>query len=133
MGRDKARRGARATKERFVGLPFHVLHSAAYRGLPHVARSLLIDIAEQYKGDNNGQLLASRAHLEKLGWHSAGVIHKNVHVLEQAGLLYQTVKGGFPNTASWYALTWRDLNDHDDYDDGKKAAFVRNAHLKPTL
>lgn len=52
---------------RFITLPVSVLESAAYLGLSANARSLLLEVALQCRGDDNGRLLLSRAHLSKRG------------------------------------------------------------------
>ena len=58
----------------FIALPWSVVDSSAFKRLSHPARALLLEIARQYAGDNNGRLLASRAHLSPRGWNSVDVI-----------------------------------------------------------
>lgn len=120
----------------FVALPWSVLDSPAFKALSHTARSLLLELARQFVRDNNGRLLASRAYLKKRGWASAGVIDRAKHELIEAGLIFETVKGHRPNKASWYAVTWRTLDRHPDYDPGALAGFERGAYrtleLAPT-
>ena len=94
----------------FVALPWSVLDSAAYLGLSHTAKALLMEVARQYHRDDNGRMLLSRAHLAKRGWLSAAVIQKAKAELLEAGLIFQTVMGHRPNKASWYAVTWRMLD-----------------------
>jgi len=115
----------------FVALPHAVINSAAYRGLSHTARSLLIDIAMQLspRGENNGQLLCSRNHLASLGWKSADTAQRAKDDLIKAGLIFETVKGQRPNRASWYAVTWMALQRHQGYDTGAFAAFRRSAYM----
>lgn len=112
----------------FLALPWSVLDSPAWYDLSHVARSLLIDMARQYRGTNNGQLLLSRAHLSKRGWNSADTITRGKRELLAAGFIFETVKGHNPNKASWYAIVWRDLDRHPGYDDGVIGAFKRGAY-----
>ena len=52
----------------FITLPVVVLKSAAYLALSANARSLLLEVAMQCHGDDNGRMLLSRAHLSKRGW-----------------------------------------------------------------
>lgn len=112
----------------FIALPWSVMDSAAYVGLSYPARALLLEIARQFVRDNNGRLLASRAHLLSRGWKSADVIHRAKNELQQAGFIYETVKGHRPNKASWYAVTWRMLDRHPGYDPGAVEGFVRGAY-----
>ncbi len=112
----------------FVALPWSVMDSSAYKALSYPARALLLDIARQFVRDNNGRLLASRAYLAKRGWTSASVVDRAKRDLIEAGLIFETVKGHRPNKASWYAVTWRTLDRHPDYDPGALAAFERGAY-----
>lgn len=116
----------------FVALPLSVLDSAAYAAASHTDRALLIEIARQCVGDNNGRLLASRAYLAGRGWKSAGVIHRSTQNLLSLSLIHQTVQGHRPNKASWFALTWRLLDPHPGYDPGAAATFERGSYLRAT-
>ena len=121
MAKDKAQRaskGAGRDGGGFVALPWAVLDCPAYRLLSHPARSLLIEIARQRVIDNNGRLLASGKYLSKRGWRSADVIHRAKRELIDAGFIYETVKGHRPNKASWYAITWQNLDKLPGYDAG---------------
>lgn len=112
----------------FVAMPWTVLDSAAYKRQSYPSRALLMEIARQFVRDNNGRLLASRAYLAKRDWTSASVIDRAKRELIEAGLIFETVKGHRPNKASWYAVTWRALDRHPNYDAGKVAAFERGAY-----
>lgn len=138
-------RGLKSTKVRssvrdsggFVALPWTVLDSPAYLELPHPARSLLLDIARQFVGDNNGRLLASFRYLKTRGWTSVDTISRAKKQLIDAGLLYETVTGHRPNKASWYAITWYNLDALRGYDPGaregfERSAYQKNASLKPS-
>jgi len=122
MGIDKARRGFKKVSGRdaggFVAMPWSVLDCQAYRLLSHPARSLLAEFARQYVQDNNGRLLASGKYLSKRGWKSADVIQRAKRELVEGGFIYETVKGHRPNKASWYAITWQNLDKHSGYDAG---------------
>lgn len=114
----------------FIALPWVVVDSPAFKKLSHPAKALLLEIARQYCGDNNGRLLCSRAYLMPRGWSSNDVITRAKNELLEAGFIYETVKGERPNKASWYAVTWYMLDKHGGYDYGAAAAFVRGAYLK---
>jgi hypothetical protein len=121
MSKDKAQRAARGGGRDgggFVALPWSVLDCRAYCLLSHPARSLLVAFARQYVLDNNGRLLASGKYLSKRGWRSADVIQRAKRELLDAGFIYETVKGQRPNKASWYAITWQNLDKDCRYDAG---------------
>ena len=121
MARDIAQRAAKGggrDSGGFAALPWSVLDCAAYRALSHPSKSLLMEFARQYVKDNNGRLLASTKFLKNRGWNSADVIHRAKLELLKVGLIYETVKGHRPNKASWYAITWQNLDKDSRYDAG---------------
>jgi hypothetical protein len=101
-GRNPKKRGhdTRRDSGGFIALPWSVVDSPAYQQLGHPARSLLLEIARQCVGDNNGMLLASAAHLAKRGWSSNDVITRAKRELLEAGFIHETVKGQRPNKAA---------------------------------
>lgn len=117
----------------FVALPWSVLDCPAYRELSHPARGLLLELARQYVRDNNGRLLASRAHLAARGWRSNDTISRALRELLAAGFICQTAQGHRPNRASWYALTWFRLDKLPGFDAGAAEGFRRGAYLAAAL
>lgn len=128
MGRRRFQKGGSRESGGFAALPWVVLDSPAFQTLSHPARSLLLEVARQFVGDNNGRLLLSRRYLSERGWRSADVIVRAKLELIDAGFLFETVKGRRPARASWYAVTWLLLDPHPDYDPGVAAAFRRGAY-----
>ncbi len=115
---------------RFIALPHSVMEAPAYLRLSHPARALLLEFALQYRGDDNGRLLCSEAHLKKRGWKSNGVITRAKRELLEAGFIFQTVQGHRPNKASWYAVTWQLLDKLPGYDPDTAKTFERGAYRK---
>ncbi|MFN8893407.1 MAG: hypothetical protein ACK5Y8_06560 [Betaproteobacteria bacterium] len=112
MGRDKAAKGKGRVwgdGPSFVALHDNVMRSPGMRQTGHTARSLLLDIALQYDGKNNGQLVAAQKYLKALGWRSSDVVTWALRELCAAGLLIETRKGGI-NRPSWFALAWQPLD-----------------------
>jgi hypothetical protein len=116
----------------FVALPWAVLDCPAYSTLSHPARSLLMEFARQFVRNNNGRLLASSSYLRKRGWNSPDVITRAKRDLLKAGFISETVMGHRPNKASWYAVTWRRLDNLNGYDPGAKELFRRGAYAELT-
>jgi hypothetical protein len=112
----------------FFQFPWDVMDSPAYQGLNHSARSLLMELARQYRGDNNGRLLATEDYLGQRGWKTPSTIYNGLRRLTEAGLIHQTVQGGFPNRASWYALTFYSLDKLAGYDVGAVEGFEKRAY-----
>lgn len=118
MARDRTERRKKSASGigRFLALPHSVIDSPAYRALPHPARSLLVDVARQFSGRNNGALVATPRYLQPLGWKSHDTVARALRQLLDARLLVETRKGRFPNTPAWYALGWLVLDIRDGLD-----------------
>lgn len=114
----------------FVALPCVVLESPGYRQASHPARSLLIDIAMQYTGRNNGKLTACAKYLNAKGWRSNDTIVRARRELLDCGLLIETRKGSRPNRAAWFALPWLDLDQGQGLDIDPKL-YRRGEYMRP--
>lgn len=128
-GRNKGAKGdAGRDAGGFIALPWSVVDSPAYQALGHPAKALLTEFARQFVRDNNGRLLCSMSYLGPRGWKSWDVLARAKAELIAAGFIYETAKGQRPNKASWYAVTWRTLDRHPNYDTGAVEGFVRGAY-----
>ena len=116
-----------------MAIPWAVLDAPAYRALSVHARALLIEMARQLRGDNNGALLCSRAYMGARGWNSADMLMKAKRELLAGGFLHETVMGQRPNKASWYAVTWQGLDRIDGFDPGAAETFKRSAYTSKIL
>lgn len=136
MSNPKRFKGAKQKRAsgRFYALPASVLQSKAFIGLSSNAARLMLDFLEQYRGDDNGRLICTWAHMhEKRGWKSRDTLDKARAELAAAGFLFETVKGKRPNKASWYALTFFAIDPNDGYDVSPKVfPFMAFADL-PTI
>lgn len=112
----------------FVRLPLSVLNSRAYLDASPHARMLLIDLAMQYKGDNNGDLCAAWKQMKPRGWRSEATLNKAKKELLEMGLIVETRKGARPNKASLYALTWCDLDPCNGKLEMTTRSFPRGAY-----
>ena len=122
--------------DRYIALPHVVIDSPSYRQLGYAARALLIDIARQYTGSNNGRLVACTKYLKPMGWTSNDTITRAVGELKNAGLLIETRMGMRPNRAAWFALGWYTLDASDGMDiDAKhyRTGQYKIAALIPTI
>jgi hypothetical protein len=107
VGRLKSRLG-----ERFAAIPLEVLQSAAYRSLRHSARSTLLALAAQFRGQNNGSQALPRDVCRRFGldYHQA---HRDVRVLEERGLVKRTYDRRYWSSKSrtpvQWGLAWRPI------------------------
>ena len=129
MGRDRYR-DAREKREGggYVAFPHEVLNSVAYIALSAHARMLLLDIAAQYKGNNNGDLCAAWTLMRVRGWKSEETLNNAKRQLLTSGLIVETRKGARPNRAGLYGLTWFALDDCKGKLDMSPAQFQRGAY-----
>jgi len=112
----------------FITLPLCVLNGAAYLGLSSHARMLLLDLAAQYRGNNNGDLCAAFSMMKVRGWKSTHTLLAAKLALIEAGLIVETRKGACPSKASLYALTWHSIDDCGGKLDIKPQSFQRSAY-----
>jgi len=99
---------------RFVALPHHLLNSPDYIKRSTKAKALLIDLAYQYDGKNNGNLTAAFTILQKRGWVRNATISAAIKELLGARLIIRTREGKFQNPHSrcaLYAISWRQIDE----------------------
>lgn len=102
---------------RFMGIPHIVLDHPDYIGLSTKSKALLIEIAYQYNGKNNGDMSVALTVLKKRGWKRNATISDAVNELLNAGLIVRTRVGQFQNPYSrcaLYALSWQPINEFPD-------------------
>ena len=100
----------RASRGSFVSLPHSLLQHPAVATLSKRATKLLIDLAAQYRGKNNGDLSATLTTLKKRGWKSSDQLFKARDELIERGLIIVTRQGG-RNLCNLYAITWQPIDD----------------------
>lgn len=93
----------------FVRLPFAVMDSDDFRQMSRSALSVLMCLARQYTGKNNGDLSAEFQRVHKWGIGSKSTLAKALAELQRRNLIIQTRAGRFMNpgsSCSLYAITW---------------------------
>lgn len=135
MGRRDYRKGALPFE--FVPIPREVLTMPEYQVLSSSAKVLMLDLAAQYTGKNNGRLCPAWEVMRRTGWVSKGTLQRARDALLQAPFVVLTRKGHPPRTVDWVAFTWWKL----DYEKSMDATvdprlfpylnFVRLAQADP--
>ncbi|NHN36900.1 hypothetical protein G8764_06315 [Pseudomaricurvus alcaniphilus] len=98
----------------FAGIPRIVLKHPDYQGLSGGAVKLLIELASQFKGNNNGNLTVAFSILKKRGFNSKSTIARSVKELLSANIIIQTREGRFTNpggVCNLYALSWLAIDE----------------------
>ena len=117
MGRARNRNRINATgrnvTSRFVRLDYRLLSSNAYRSLSPNARSLLVELAMLYNGDNNGSLyLGVRDAANRLGVADLTAASRAFDDLKALGFVHMTqdahfsIKAGQTSRARCWRLSW---------------------------
>lgn len=118
--------------EPFVGIVRSVFESPAFIALSPFACKLLLELAGQYRGDNNGDLTSAWSVLGKRGWNSRTTLWRVKRELIEAGFIYVTRKGHMPNTCELLALTWFPLDVSKKFDHEALACFQAKAYRANT-
>lgn len=116
--------------EPFVGIVRSVFESAAFAALSPHACKLLLELARQYKGDNNGNLTVAWSVVSKRGWRSKTTLWRCKAELIQTGFVYVTRKGHMPSTCELLALTWFPLDVSPKFDPEALHCFKRKAYAQ---
>lgn len=110
MSGRKKRKLKKHSEGSFFALPHRLLNGQKYAKLSSNAIKLLIDIGVQYNGYNNGFLKASFNELKSKGWRSKTTLSRCILELEEVGFIIRMRQGCYPNIASLYALTWKEIS-----------------------
>ena len=94
----------------FVMLRKDVITSEQYANLSYKAIKLLIDVLEQYNGNNNGDLCITMSVMKKKGWRSSGTLHSAKNELSEKGWIVLTRQGG-RHKCSLFAVTMHPIDD----------------------
>jgi hypothetical protein len=119
--RVKGRKG----KGNWLGLPMQVITSDAYNQLGAWSVKLLVDVAKQYNGFNNGDLNAVWSIFKEQGWHSKGTLSRAIKELIDKGFIELTRQGG-KNRCSLYAVTWESIDECKGKLDVRKTRVASN-------
>ena len=100
----------RASSGSFVSLPHSVLKHPAFATLTPRGTKLLIDLATQYRGKNNGDLSMPLSQMRNRGWNSSDQLQKAKNELIERGFIVVSRQGG-RNKCSLYGITWQPIDD----------------------
>lgn len=114
----------------FLALPHNLTNARKFNDLSGNAVKLLIQLASQYNGKNNGDLSASFKDMGLKGWKSSNTLNKALKELLEFGFIVKTRQGHFPKTCNLYGITWKPIDPSTKYDThqhtGKVLAWWKN-------
>lgn len=108
--RSRLNHKARREGGTFYAIPHAVMDSANWRRCSAPSIKLLMDLARQYNGKNNGDLCATMSLLRERGWSSSDTVTVALRELRHFGFLTLTRQGGMPQ-ASLFGLTWHAIDE----------------------
>ena len=114
--------------EPFFAVFRSVFESPAFTALSPHACKLLLELASQYRGDNNGNLTVAWSIVSKRGWRSRTTLWRCKDELIKAGFVFVTRVGHFPSTCELLALTWFPLDVSPKFDPEAIHCFKAKAY-----
>ena len=128
MGKKKFKKKFRGS-DNFANIPRYVIDTPAFMSLRGNSVKLLVLLASQYKGNNNGDLIITHS-FYKTFFKSSQTMYAARDELEQQGFIATNAYGGMScggyKVPSLYALLWLPV---DDFFDLTKNLF-RYTHLQ---
>lgn len=118
MADKRKKQKGRVSIGRYLALPYAVTSSDDFRALSGSETKLLLMIATQYNGSNNGDLQATHDLAKQWGIGSHQTLSKCIQALQERRLIIRTREGYFLNPGrrcALYAVTWNAI----DYCRGK--------------
>ena len=94
----------------FLRLPHYIITSDEWASLSAIAVKLLIDVAAQFRGSNNGDLQIAWRLMRPRGWNSQDTLNRAKRELLDAEWIVCTRHGG-KHLCSLYAITWEPMDD----------------------
>jgi hypothetical protein len=110
MAKTRLKMKGRRESDTFLALPHGVISSVNWLGLSPYGVKLVIDLAVQYKGWNNGDLCAVWPVMHKRGWRSKATLYKAIKEAIDLGIIMRTRQGG-RNMPTLYAVTWKPIDE----------------------
>lgn len=105
---------SRKSKGRFAMLPHALLRHEAVTTLSPAHRWVLVAVAAEFNGKNNGAIVLTPAVAKDYGITSVDTLRKGLGELVSRGLVIRTDPGSYqPPKPARYALTWQPMNDSD--------------------
>lgn len=109
MGSKRKRSNGRSPKEPFVRLPNRLIDAPAFISLHPSALQVLLMLARQYSGGNNGALMATKAKFEGRGIHENSG-RRGLEMLRDRKIAAINREGYF-RRPTLYALTFYEIDD----------------------
>lgn len=114
MKKRSKKTGKGGPAQSFAGIPRHVMRSKSFRSLGSSAIRILIWLAYEYRGKNNGDLAATHSLAKEWGIQAKDTLTNGLRELIDNEIIIKTRDGRFMNPGSecaLYALTWASIDE----------------------
>lgn len=111
MGRSRKSNFNTHTYKGFLHIPKALLELKDFKCLSAKALKLLIDLASQFNGKNNGDLCMALKLMKDRGWSSNDTLNKAKRELLDKQLIILTKQGGLGIGPNLYAITWQPIHE----------------------
>ncbi len=114
MTRTRAKVKVRLDVGRHFIIPHSIMDHSDWQQLSPNAVCLLLELAKQYNGRNNGDLTAAWTIMKKRGFNSQTTLNNALHCLIKWRYIVRTREGCFCNPGkrcALYALTWLPIHE----------------------
>ncbi|HET7064229.1 MAG TPA: hypothetical protein VFI49_08110 [Rudaea sp.] len=108
--RDRVKQTGKGKSHSFLRLPHFLTDSEEFGALRPPAVKLLVEIARQFRGSNNGDLSVPWKLLKRRGWASEWTVKRARDELLTAGFIRKT-RHGLRKMCHLYAITWEPINE----------------------
>jgi hypothetical protein len=109
-GGKRVKKTGKGADHSYIQMFHFVMKSPEWGDLDGYEVKLLMELAKEYKGNNNGDLSAAFSVLKSRGWRSSATLNRRLRGLVEKGWLLVTRHGG-SHRCSLYAITWWPLNE----------------------
>lgn len=127
MARKKDKMPERVSGQ-YSAFPHAVFDSVSFAGASDKAKALLLALARQLNGRNNGHLQLTTQWLKDYGYTCPANNIKARNELIERGLIVKTKQGGLNLGADLFAITWLDITNWGGLEIGPRD-FNRGAYL----
>ena len=111
-------KGRRDYVTSFAGIPRMVMLSESFLDIGSSSTLVLLWLAFQYKGNNNGYLSATRNQAKAWGIGGADTLSRAIRELQAHRLITLTQHGRFQNPSgspNLYAITWEPIHEKQNH------------------
>ena len=108
-GHKRAKHKGRRAGHSFVQLPHYMIRSPQFYAIRR-AHTLLLFLASQYNGSNNGDLSATKDMVKEMSVCTPSKLDGLLKLLESAGFIVRT-RHGVRKVCNLYALTWYPIDE----------------------